>query len=83
MNTTKRGRRVLTGAISAYQSARAGRPSGCRYWPSCSEYTKEAIELHGAFRGTWLGVRRLSRCHPWGSSGVDPVPLDSSAGKHH
>ena len=46
----------------------------CRYWPSCSEYAAEAIAVHGAPRGLWLALRRLLRCHPWGGSGVDPVP---------
>ena len=46
----------------------------CRYWPSCSEYAAEAIAVHGPWRGLWLALRRLLRCHPWGGSGVDPVP---------
>lgn len=46
----------------------------CRFWPSCSEYAEQAIRRHGAAKGTWLGVRRLSRCHPWHPGGVDPVP---------
>ena len=66
--------RALLRAISLYQAARAGRPSPCRYWPSCSVYAAEALERHGAARGTWLAARRLSRCHPWGGHGVDPVP---------
>src|SRR5689334_12137169 len=66
--------RVLLGAIGLYQAARAGRPSPCRYFPSCSAYGHEAIERHGALRGTWLTARRLSRCHPWGGFGFDPVP---------
>lgn len=46
----------------------------CRHLPTCSEYAEEAIEIHGLLRGTYLSVKRLSRCHPWGSSGYDPVP---------
>jgi len=53
-------------------------PSGCRYHPTCSEYASEAIECHGALRGTWLATRRLLRCHPFGGSGFDPVPLPTS-----
>jgi uncharacterized protein len=62
-------------AIDWYQRAFAGRPSPCRFFPSCSEYGREAIETHGAARGGWLTVRRLSRCRPFGPSGFDPVPL--------
>lgn len=46
----------------------------CRHLPSCSEYAREAVERHGAARGLWLALRRLSRCHPLGTSGYDPVP---------
>lgn len=66
-------------AVHAYQGARAGRPSPCRYWPSCSDYAAEAIERFGAGRGTWLAVRRLGRCHPWGGKGIDLVPDAAAA----
>ncbi|MDA0735012.1 MAG: membrane protein insertion efficiency factor YidD [Chloroflexi bacterium] len=49
-------------------------PSACRYSPSCSHYSHEAIQRHGVLKGGWLGLKRLSRCHPWGSRGYDPVP---------
>lgn len=46
----------------------------CKYYPSCSAYGLEALQLHGAFKGSWLIVRRLARCHPWSKGGIDPVP---------
>jgi len=49
-------------------------PVQCRFHPSCSHYFAEAVERHGAWRGAWLGVRRLLRCQPFGGSGYDPVP---------
>ena len=66
--------RAMLRAIRFYQEAREGRPSPCRFWPSCSHYAVEAIETHGSGRGLWLTIRRLSRCRPFGPSGVDPVP---------
>ncbi|HUD95706.1 membrane protein insertion efficiency factor YidD [Sphingobium lactosutens] len=49
-------------------------PPTCRYAPSCSEYGIQAVRKYGAIKGSWLGFKRLMRCHPWGGSGYDPVP---------
>ena len=49
-------------------------PSCCRFTPTCSEYARQAIAKHGPFKGLYLAIRRLLRCHPWGGSGYDPVP---------
>ncbi len=65
----------LLGFVRAYQklvSPLLG--SNCRYHPSCSQYTSEAIEIHGAVKGSWLGVKRIGRCHPFRDGGLDPVP---------
>ena len=48
--------------------------NSCRYQPTCSVYALEALEKHGAIRGSWLAARRIARCHPWGGHGYDPVP---------
>lgn len=66
--------RVLDAAIALYQRLLAGRPSPCRYVPSCSTYAREALAHHGAARGSWLTITRLCRCAPWGGHGYDPVP---------
>ena len=49
-------------------------PASCRYTPTCSHYTIEALQKHGLFKGGWLAVKRIGSCHPWGGSGYDPVP---------
>ena len=49
-------------------------PGVCRFRPTCSQYFIEAVQAHGVLKGSYLGIRRLLRCHPWGGSGYDPVP---------
>lgn len=51
-----------------------GPATGCRFQPTCSHYFLEAVECHGPWRGSWLGICRIFRCHPWGGCGYDPVP---------
>jgi hypothetical protein len=68
-------RRILIALVRAYQVGISPLiPPSCRYQPTCSAYAVEALERHGASRGTWLTMRRLLRCHPWGGEGHDPVP---------
>lgn len=67
-------RHVVAAAIRTYQLLAAPFPSACRYTPSCSMYALEAVRRYGAIRGSWLGVRRILRCHPFRPGGYDPVP---------
>jgi hypothetical protein len=68
-------KRLLLAAVRLYQRTLAWVvPAQCRFHPSCSDYFAQAVERRGALVGTWLGVRRLLRCHPLGGSGYDPVP---------
>ncbi len=66
--------RPLHAVVRAYQRLTAGRPSPCRFDPSCSSYALEALEHHGAAQGTWLTLRRLVRFNTWCCMGWDPVP---------
>ena len=67
--------RLVLGLIRGYQLLFSPLYAGsCRFVPSCSQYAREAVLKFGAVRGSWLAVRRLMRCHPLGSSGIDPVP---------
>lgn len=74
--------RAEISVIHAYQAVRAGRPSPCRFVPSCSAYGAEAIEVHGALRGSWLTARRIGRCRPGGGSGVDLIPPSRQEPSH-
>ena len=66
---------LVLGAIRLYQQTLSRvLPPACRFYPSCSQYTLEAVTLHGLWRGGWLGVRRILRCHPFNPGGLDPVP---------
>jgi uncharacterized protein len=68
-------RRLLAALIRVYQLTLSPLlPASCRFHPSCSQFTLEAVRKYGAARGGWLGVRRLARCHPWNPGGFDPVP---------
>ncbi|MCB1669501.1 MAG: membrane protein insertion efficiency factor YidD [Pseudomonadales bacterium] len=67
--------RLVINLISLYQvSLSTLFGSRCRFYPSCSQYTKEAIQIHGLGKGAVLGTRRIARCHPWHEGGFDPVP---------
>ncbi|MDT4918101.1 MAG: uncharacterized protein QOH89_2801 [Pseudonocardiales bacterium] len=78
MNPERRGpiARAMIAVLSFYRTAISpALPPTCRYSPSCSAYAIEAVQLHGAGRGSWLALRRLLRCHPFHAGGHDPVPL--------
>ena len=66
---------ILIGFIKLYQKVISPlTPPSCRFYPTCSHYGIEAVEKHGALKGSWLAVRRISKCHPFHEGGFDPVP---------
>lgn len=71
----KLARGLMVGAVRFYQMCISPLfPAACRYTPTCSQYAIEAIEAHGVIKGSWLTIKRICRCHPWGGFGYDPVP---------
>ena len=67
--------RALIALVGVYRIAISPLlPAACRYTPTCSDYAQQALRKHGAIKGSWLALRRLLRCHPWGGHGHDPVP---------
>ncbi|MCS6968558.1 MAG: membrane protein insertion efficiency factor YidD [Cytophagales bacterium] len=68
-------KRAFVCLLKVYQAAISPLyPSSCRFVPTCSTYMIQAVTKYGLLKGSWLGLKRLSRCHPWGGSGYDPVP---------
>ena len=65
---------IIVFFIKIYQSLPLSSHSSCRYTPTCSGYAIEALKIHGFLKGTYLSIKRISRCNPWGSFGYDPVP---------
>lgn len=67
-------KRVLIFLVRVYQKCISPLfPPKCRYYPTCSEYFIQAVQKYGAIKGTWLGIKRISRCHPWSKGGYDPL----------
>lgn len=74
---------LLIGLVRLYQLIISPYfPSSCRYYPTCSHYSIEALRKHGAIKGLWLSIKRIGRCHPWSEGGHDPVPEQHSHSHH-
>ncbi|MBO6273542.1 membrane protein insertion efficiency factor YidD [bacterium] len=67
-------KKICTFIINIYQKISSLTPSRCRFYPTCSQYTKEAIQKYGFLKGGWLSIKRICRCHPLNKGGYDPVP---------
>lgn len=67
-------KKIFLFLITIYQKFSALTPSRCRFYPTCSEYTKQAIIKYGILKGGWLGIKRICKCHPLNEGGYDPVP---------
>ena len=75
---------LLRGALRFYQYfVRPWLGQNCRFYPSCSDFALEALDKHGAARGSWLATRRVLRCHPWHPGGYDPVPTPPHCNREH
>jgi len=66
-------KKIFLALIGVYQKISRLTPSTCRFYPTCSEYTKQAIEKYGVLKGGWLGIKRICRCHPFNPGGYDPL----------
>lgn len=66
-------KKILIKLIEIYQKISAYTPAVCRFTPTCSEYTKQALEKYGILKGLWLGLKRISKCHPFHPGGYDPL----------
>lgn len=75
-------RQLVLKFLALFQEYRRLSPPACRYLPTCTAYSVEAIERYGVLRGVSMALRRISRCHPWGASGHDPVPTSGQATQH-
>ncbi|MBQ7105163.1 MAG: membrane protein insertion efficiency factor YidD [Bacilli bacterium] len=75
-------KKVLIGVVKVYQKIPGPWHDSCRHIPTCSNYMIEAIDKHGSLKGTYLGIKRICRCNPWGTSGYDPVPVNNKKKKN-